>query len=76
MPKAKTSGTVWTEEQIKSRWDRVKLSLQPGYKARLEALSKAAGVSMGALVQGWIDSASRAAAENKPPQRNRQTNRK
>lgn len=57
MAAKKTSGTVWTEDQISARWDSVKLRLQPGYKARLEALAKAAGVSMGALVQGWIDTA-------------------
>jgi hypothetical protein len=57
MAKPKTSGTVWTEAQIGARWESVKLRLQPGYKGRLEALAKAAGVSMGALVQGWIDSA-------------------
>jgi hypothetical protein len=57
MAKPKTSGTVWTEAQIGARWESVKLRLQPGYKARLEALARAAGLSMGALVQGWIDSA-------------------
>ena len=57
MAKPKTSGTVWTEAQIGARWESVKLRLQPGYKARLEALAAAAGLSKGALVQGWIDAA-------------------
>jgi hypothetical protein len=57
MSKPKTSGTSFTEAQIRARWDSVKLRLAPGYKSRLEALAAAAGVSMGGLVQGWIDSA-------------------
>jgi hypothetical protein len=57
MSKPKTSGTSFSEAQIRARWDSVKLRLAPGYKSRLEALAAAAGVSMGALVQSWIDSA-------------------
>jgi hypothetical protein len=57
MSKPKASGPSLSEAQIRTRWEAVKLRLAPGYKGRLEALAAAAGVSMGALVQGWIDSA-------------------
>jgi hypothetical protein len=49
------SGQSRTEQQIRTRWESIKLRLNPGYKARLAALAAAVGYSISTQVEALID---------------------